>query len=435
MAGVNYYEQEWLTSDNAGVLAHSCANFAAFDPDLPPSGPCDFPGIFPVGLDGGDTVEQSSVYANLAFDITDKWTIDLEARYQEDTRGDGVSPTKVTYYSVIPRLTLSFRPTENVMMYALATEGVLPGVFNSNFANCGTIPDVNVPVVPYTVSFTDPNTGLQSTSSVCDQYREQVGVGAADFTEQQVLEAFEFGFRTSWADGRVLANVSIYTQKWTEQPSTRGVTAFLDNNGPPEFPNETPADGVPNLNPNFFSVVVAGDSEYSGVELETAFVPTDDWTINFNLSYNDNEFLEFFTGSGGGAGSRCGTTNLRGKRNTRFPEWSGSLSSTYTWQMSGAWSTYVRGDLSYTGETHPDSCNLATSQDYYLLNARVGMESEDIRVELYVKNLTDEETWRAASNFGDFSFAGNGFAPLSGAGIVLIPQDIRTVGVRVTYDF
>jgi outer membrane receptor protein involved in Fe transport len=230
--------------------------------------------------------------------------------------------------------------------------------------------------------------------------------------------------------------VSIYQQKWTEQPSTRGVTAFLDNNNYPDsgVPGEVAADGIPNLNPNFFSVTVAGDSEYKGVELETAFVPTDDWTINFNLSYNDNEFLDFFIGAGTGS-LRCGTTNLRGKRNTRFPEWSGSLSSTYTWQMSGAWSTYVRGDLIYTGETHPDSCNLATAQDYYLLNGRVGMEKENVRVELYVKNLTDEETWRAASNFGDFSFRGNGFNPLSGAGIVLIPQDIRTIGVRMTYDF
>jgi iron complex outermembrane receptor protein len=433
MVGVNYYEQEWLTSDNAGVLAHSCANFAAFGAPAQ----CDFPGIFPVGLDGGDTVEQASVYVNLSFDITDKWTIDLEGRYQEDTRGDGVSPTTVTYKSVIPRVTLSFKPTENIMMYALATEGVLPGVFNSNFANCGTIPDVNVPTVQYTVPFTDPNTGQPSTSSVCDQYREQVGVAVAEFTEQQVLEAFEIGFRTSWADGRILANVSIYTQEWKEQPSTRGVTAFLDNNNYPGsgVAGEVAADGVPNLNPNFFSVVVAGSSKYSGVELETVFVPTDDWTINFNLSYNDNEFLNFFTGTGGGAGSRCGTTNLRGKRNTRFPKWSGNLSSTYTWEMSGDWSTYVRGDVSYTGETHPDSCNLATSQDYYLVNGRVGMEKDDIRVELYVKNLMDEETWRAASNFGDFSFRGNGFNPLAGAGIVLIPQDKRTVGIRVFYDF
>ncbi len=430
MAGVNYYEQDWLTSDNAGVAIHSCGNFLFASTPAQ----CDFPGIFNVALDGGDTVEQSSVYANLAFDITDKWTIDLEGRYQEDIRGDGISPITITYYSLIPRVTLSYKPTENVMMYALATEGVLPGVFNSNFANCGTIPDLNVPVVPYTVPFTDPNTGQPSTSSVCDQYREQLGVAAAVSTDQQVLEAFEFGFRTTWADGRILANVSFYTQKWTEQPSTRGVTAFLDNNDNPTL-GEVSADGVPNLNPNFFSVTVPGDSEYSGVELETAFVPTDDWTINFNLSYNDNEFLEFFNGTGGGAATSCGTTNLRGKRNTRFPEWSGSLSSTFNWQMTARWGAYVRGDISYTGETFADDCNLATSQDYYLVNARVGMEKEDVRVELYVKNLFDEETWRAASDFADFSVRGFGFNPLSGNGIVLIPQDLRTVGVRVTYDF
>ena len=429
MAGVNYYEQEFITSANAGVLVHSCANFAAFGTPAQ----CDFPGIFPVDLDGGDFVEQSSVYASASFDFNDQWTIDLEARYQEDTRGDGVSPTEKTYYSLIPRVTLTYKPTEDITVYALATEGVLPGVINANFAACGQIPLVpTVPVVPYTAPFTDPNTGLPSTSSVCEQYVEQLGPGAREFTEQQVLEAYELGFKTTWADGRVLANVSIYTQKWTQQPSTRGVTAFLDNNTNPAT-GEVAADGIPNLNPNFFSVAVSGDSEYSGVEIETAFLPTDDWTINFNLSYNDNEFLDFFIGGGGA--TRCGTTNLRGKRNTRFPEWSGSLSSTYTHHTSGPWSTYVRGDLTYTGEAAPDECNLAILQDYYLFNARVGMEQENIRVELYVKNLFDEDTWRAGNNFGDFSFRGNGFNPLAGAGIVLIPQDKRTFGIRVFYDF
>ena len=428
MAGVNYYDQEFITSANAGVLVHSCANFAAFGSPAQ----CDFPGIFPVALDGGDFVEQSSIYGSASFDFNDQWTFDLEVRYQEDQRGDGVSDTEITYKSWIPRVTLSYKPTENIMMYALWTEGVLPGVINANFAACGEIPDGGGPVVPYTAPFTDPFTGQLSTSSVCEQYAEQLGPGAREFTKQQVLEAFEIGFKTSWADGRVIANVSIYTQKWTEQPSTVGVTAFLDNNTNP-VTGEVAGDGIPNLNPNFFSVAIAGDSEYSGVELETAFLPMDDWTINFNMSYNDNEFRKLFIG--GADAITCGTPNLRGKSNTRFPEWSGSLSSTYTYQTSGPWSTYVRGDLTYTGETFVDQCNLGTLQDYFLFNARVGMQQENIRVELYVKNLFNEDSWRSGSDFGDFSYRGNGFNPLSGPGIVLIPQDKRTFGIRVFYDF
>ncbi len=429
LAGVNYYEQDFITSANAGVLVHACGNFGAFGRP----GQCDFPGLFPVDLDGGDYVEQSSVYASASYDFTDKWTLDLEARYQADTRSDGISPTKKTYYALIPRVTVTFKPTENITIYALGTEGVLPGVINANFAACGQIPtNPKRPAVPYTAPFTDPFTGLPSTSSVCEQYMEQLGSGAREFTKQQVLRAYEVGFKTTWAGGRVLANVAFYTQKWTEQPSSRGVVAFLDNNTNANT-GEVAGDGIPNLNPNFFSVAVSGDSEYSGVELETAFLPTDDLTVNFNLSYNDNEFVDYFIGGEGA--TRCGTTNLRGKRNPRFPEWSGSLSSTYTFHKSGPWSAYVRGDLTYTGESSPDECNLAILQDYSLVNARIGMEQSNIRVELYVKNLFNEDTWRAGNNFGDFSFRGNGFNPLSGAGIVLIPQDKRTFGIRVFYDF
>jgi len=423
MGGYNYYEQDFLTSANAGVLVHACGNFGAFAGlgDF-----CDFPGVFPVGLDGGDFVEQSSIYGNISFDITKKLTIDLEGRYQEDQRSDGVTPYDKTYYSFIPRVTLTFKPTENITAYVLGTQGVLPGVINANYIQCDP--------TPYISPFPDPDTGEPSTLSVCEQYRKQLGPGAKEFTDQQTLDAYEFGLKTSWANGRVIANISIYKQKWKDQPSTQGVTAYLDNANDPAT-GQVAGDGIPNLNPNFFSVAVAGSSKYSGVELESAFVPTDNWTVNFNMSYNKNEFTDFFTAGEDDVGAVCGTNNFKGKRNARFPKWSGSLSSTYTHQLTGPWSAFARGDVSYTGEAPADQCNRATLRDYYLVNARIGVEKENLRLELYVKNLFDEDTWRSGNNFADFSVRGNGFSPLSWPGIILIPQDKRTVGIRVALDF
>ncbi len=63
------------------------------------------------------------------------------------------------------------------------------------------------------------------------------------------------------------------------------------------------------------------------------------------------------------------------------------------------------------------------------------MEKEDLRVELYVKNMTDEKAWRAAQEYTDFSLLPHAFFAFDQQGFILVPQDRRTVGVRATLEF
>src|SRR5690606_1780268 len=123
-----------------------------------------------------------------------------------------------------------------------------------------------------------------------------------------------------------------------------------------------------------------------------------------------------------------GTNNLKGTRSSRFPEWSGYLSTTYERPLQSDWSFYTRGDLSYTGEVKTGEGNLATLDDFALINARLGIRNETVSVELYAKNLLDEDKWRGGTDFADFSVVSNsGFVTLGG--IIMVPQDRRTLGV------
>jgi iron complex outermembrane receptor protein len=420
LAGANFYKQEFLTSANAGVLAHACGNFAG----IATGNFCSFPGLFPVGNDGGDFAKQASLYGSVSYDITDKWTVDLEGRYQEDKRSDGVTSFDKTYYAFIPRVTLTYKPTPALTVYGLATQGVLPGVINANYIACSNR--------TYTQPFADPQTGLPSTLSVCEQYRKQAA-GVQSFTKLQTLDAVELGIKTTWADGRAIANLAVYYQKWNDQPSTQGVTAYLDDRNDPAT-GQVANDGIPNLTPNFFSVAVSGGSKYSGAELETAFYPSDRWSMNAAVSYNKNEFTEFSTAPETGK-SRCGTSNYEGFQNARFPEWTGSLSSTYRWPLAANWSAFARGDVTYNGKAPADRCNRAWLQDYFLASARIGAERDSLRVEFYVKNLFNETTWVTGNDFADFTRRSGTGIDFGWGGIILIPQDKRTFGLKVSYDF
>ena len=429
MGGLNIYDQEFLTSSNGGIFLHVCGNFAG----LGTPAFCDSSGIFPTAVDGGDFVEVSSVYGSISFDITDQFTIDVEGRYQSDKRSDGLTDFSETFKNFLPRVSLSFKANENVNLYFTGSRGVLPGVINSNILQCveGS----------YTVSFTNPNTGMPDTSASCDQYRQELGGAFAPLTPDQFLDAFELGLKSTWLDGRLLLNVALYSQEWKDAPTTTSVTLVLDDN----------ADGIPNgcvlnpagdacltVQPNFRQISTPGSSEYSGVEVETALLVNENWTISGNLTYNDNELTNFKSAIGS-EGATLGTTNVRGNRASRFPEWSGSISSTYTGQLTSDWEWYVRGDVQFMGEAFAGTTNLSIIDSYSLVNARVGFEKEDVRVEIYVKNLLDEDAWRGGVDFTDFSIVGadTGFAgfDFNKLGIILLPQDLRTVGVRATIEF
>ncbi len=56
-------------------------------------------------------------------------------------------------------------------------------------------------------------------------------------------------------------------------------------------------------------------------------------------------------------------------------------------------------------------------------------------MEVYAKNALDEETWRGGAEFTDFSRTPDPFFAFDQLGIILLPQDKRTFGVRVAVDF
>ena len=414
IGGFNYYNQDFLTSSNGGVFVFTCANFGAI---AGIGENCDSPGLFPVSVDGGDKVDVWGVYGAASYDIGDQLTLDLEARYQKDKRGDGINPFSNTFKNFLPRAILSFKPNEDINIYANWSRGALPGVINSNIINCSD--------VTYNQPYINVDTGQPETLSECQQYERDLGVDTTDLTPKQELDAYEIGIKSTWWDGRAIINIAGYWQKWKNAPFNTFVTIFRDDD----------SDRVPNTNPNFFPVSTPGTSEYYGLELESAYVFSDGWTANLNVTFNENEFTEF-TVRTASQENTLGTRNVKGHRSARFPKWSGNFVTTYTQSLTGEWEWYTRGDVIYQGKAVAGLTNLATLKSYFLFNVRAGVQRENLRVELFVKNLFDEETWRTGNEFTDFSILdAPGVFDFGKLGIILVPQDKRQFGIRTTLDF
>jgi iron complex outermembrane receptor protein len=423
LAGVNYYEQAFLTSGGGGVLDSVCTSFGYIFAGI--GNRCDAPATFPVAVDGGDTVEAYGVYGFVSYDLSDNFTLDLEGRYQKDTRGDGIGEFTSTSKDFLPRVSLSYKPNDDINLYATYSIGKNPGVTNTNIINCN--PNA------YTVAYVNPDNGQSSTASECDQYKARLGDAFGAVTPSQKLTSYEIGAKTTFLEDRVLLNVAGYYFKWNNQPFNSFVTVFRDDDG----------DGVPNQNPNFFGVSDVGTSESYGVEIEGAMAITENWDANLTVTYNKNKFLDFQNGTASVVGTLGGvpgseSVQIKGNRASRFPEWSGSLSSTYTEQLTSDWDMYFRGDLNFNGKAQAGVANLAQVGSWMLVNARTGIERDNLRLELFVTNLFDEDTWRAGQEFTDFSLIDTpvgvffDFTPL---GVILIPQNKRTFGIRTSVSF
>lgn len=416
LVGGNVYRQKFRTSGNGGVFATECANFALAATE---AGFCSTPGIFPTGLDANDFVKVWSIYASASYDITEQLTLDLEGRYLNDNRGDGTGFTK-TYKQKLPRVTLSYQATEDINVYGNWSRGTLPGVINSNIINCQA--------QTYTQPFIDPRTGRPSTSSECQQYQEALGNAAIPLTPTQTLEAWEIGLKSTFLDGRALFNIAAYRYKWKNQPFSTFVTIYRDDNN----------DRIPNTNQNFFPVNASGSSKSKGIEAEAMFAPVDGWTIQGNISYNKNQFIVFNTLSAAdsvtlGAGA-SDNVSLRGNRASRFPKWMGSVSSTYTANLMADWDWFGRADWIYNGRAVTGQINLATVKAWNLVNVRAGVEKDAVRFEFFVKNLFNTKRWSAGQDFTDFTVR---FPPFdfNKSGIILLPQDKRTFGVKTALEF
>ncbi|HEY6642247.1 TonB-dependent receptor, partial [Povalibacter sp.] len=410
MIGATYYDQEFITSGSGGLTVSACSNTSCLAGPLVTTTPAS----------NGNVAEVMGVFGSVSFDILRNLTLDIEGRYAEDKRSviqTGASFSS-TFKQTTPRVILTYKPADETTLYAQVSRGALPGVTNGLVSTCSD--------QTFTVPYANPLTGQLSTASECEQISAQLTADQyKGATDSQELDAYEIGWKQTLFDRRLSFNVNAWYYEWKNRPYGLSVRWVRDS--------EDPAlrDGIPNAFANGLGVSVAGGQKLWGSELETALAITDRWEAQLSAAWTDNEFGSFFDRN---LQTQFGFINLSGLKAARTPKWQGNLSTTYRAPLRQTdWTWYMRGDAAYSGEYWADGANLARAQDYVLVNGRIGVQRDDLRLELFVRNLLQEDAWATVDEKSDFTVQGIvGGWP---RGIAVVPQEKRTFGLRAVINF
>lgn len=421
LAGVNYYNQEFIQSGSGGDTEWLCLSATV----RPVGSACTGVNFFTANslVQNTDKVTNTGIYASLNYAFTDQWSLSLEGRYQKDKTTGAVfstAPTIIEDKSFLPRAIVRFKPMVDTTLYASFAKGLLPGTVNTGVA--------------------------RATPRELAQYQAQFP-SVAGTVEGDKLDMFEIGWKQQFLDRRATLNASIYWGKWKNQ---KGRTLFIIQedcgsfghggaatanaangcaNGatglPAVFANGAPFTNSRNAN-------VGGSSKLSGLELEGRFLATDNLELSGSFTYAKTEYEDFIFNF---VNPIARFTQMKGNSNARFPKYSGSFDANYKLPFKGDWGWYVNGNLSYTGKTFVDESNLAYCKGYTLGNARVGAEKDGVRIEGFVRNLFDTKAWAACARWTDFDSAPSLAQLTTYQGVAVSPQIPRQVGLRAVYKF
>jgi iron complex outermembrane receptor protein len=342
-----------------------------------------------------NTSETLGLFGAVGFDFTERLSVSVEARYQEDAilagrrnNTNGAEDLEGTFTSFTPRIILDYKPSDNTTVYGSFAQGNHPGVFNSSMV------------------------GLQENNP-----EDFACVDAAIFSgvevPEETLDNLEIGFKSLMWDGRAQMTIAAYYGQWRDQ----------HNRGEVQCPQ---GDGS---SQGYATTGLGGETDIQGVELEFIVALTENLTVEGTFAVNETEILKRDSND---AGVLLGNRELAGLGNmfSRYPKNSGTLSGTYRGEVTGNTNWFARLDYIYKSGKWATDANLTKTGDESRLNLRAGLElGEDSRLEAYVTNLTDDDTFTGFQAFTDLAFFSGGRALTLGLPVK------RTAGVRFTHRF
>jgi iron complex outermembrane receptor protein len=278
-----------------------------------------------------DDVTNQSLFANVDYAFTDRVSLKVGLRYDDEEREltDRVRNRsgKSDAQEWLPSISLSYRPSRDLHLYGTISRGYHAG-------------------------------GPNELGSVA--------AGAPPTYEPEYLTNYEIGAKGSMPDAAFSYEVAVFYMDWEDQQI---FTAF-----------------------DLFNryIINAGQSEIMGLEVSGTWLPTEHLTLTASFSYLDAEYKEFFAPLD--AAPFGLDPDLSGNNLVYSSEFSGTLSAQYVAPIgTGGWSTRLRADLSYVGERPFDTLGLFIADAYTLVDLYAGVQNERYEVGLFANNAFDED--------------------------------------------
>ncbi len=294
-------------------------------------------------------IDEIAFFAELSLDITDSLNLTGGFRWFDiDVKeianavqgfsgapGAGIGPTLAFgEEGVIGKANLSYRFNDDILLYAQWSQGFRSGGTNDQTA--AQIAQVTIPA------------GFGSDS----------------------LDNYELGFKTSWFDGRLIANGAFYFIDWSDiQIQNRA----QDPNNPAVF---FPFRGN------------GGAADIYGIEFDITARPIDGLELGLAASWTDAKLAE---------DNPVPATGMKGDKIPYIPETTLTFTGQYTRplpyrNLSGLFGvdvTYVNDRSTELRPTNPFNLNL---ESYTLVNLRAGVEADSWSAILSVNNVFNDDS-------------------------------------------
>ena len=332
--------------------------------------------------------EQKAVFGEFTWHINAAWDLTLGGRYFERTNtnnylvdhpGDiGLNgepdigdpsgrafrlangfppPHSAEEKEFIPKVALSWSISDDQMLYGLYTRGRRPGGVNRSRGN------------PF------------------------FSIGYAS----DLMENYEMGWRSMFADGNGRLNATVYHMLWSDYQ--------LELVDPSQEACPNPGDSIPGLCGQPWQQIVtnAGEAHITGLNIELDYAFNENWQVGGNL-----EFMEAETDSTADLNGNGENDITAGLRLPVSPEVKGSAWVDYTKnsQLFGGSDFFARLQVSHTGDSvnrlNPAGLDTPnpqfTTPSYTIGDIRVGYRGNSWEVSLFLNNITDERAIYTIAN-------------------------------------
>lgn len=288
-----------------------------------------------------EETESTSLFGQVSYNLTDRLRVSAEARWTTETkRVDSTDRSQLTgavtgtyvnereFENVLPRFTVDYRATDDILLYASAAQGEKVGGFNVVTVAGGILPSERT---------YDPESAWN----------------------------YEIGAKTSWYDGRLVLNGAVYRIDWTDQ-IVRALGATFAT-----------------LNTN------AGETSVSGAELEMRASPIDGLDISAGVAYTDSHYESYTFGTLALLGMN---PVLDGTRLQYVSEWQAYASLQYVTPITSSIDWFNRVDLTYQSDQSSVQTADAFTGDATILNLRTGFDYNNVSFRLFANNVTEEDS-------------------------------------------
>ncbi|HEY6645037.1 TonB-dependent receptor [Povalibacter sp.] len=350
-------------------------------------------GVSPTGRHTGsqtkNKVETPAVFGGVYWDPIDVVTLGFEARYQWDKiEQQAVYPNvgpllSDTFTSFAPRFTIDYKFAPNSLAYALFSRGYQPGGFNTALVG--------------------------QPQSIVDQIAQ---VGSNITYRQEQLENYEIGYKTTWFDNRLRTILALYYSDWLDGQVSNEIFVTRPDN-------------------TLLSTSITqniGEVNLRGIELEAEFAVSDGFTLSGTFNYAKNEIKSYLYVPGGVKIQN--KADVSGNRLHGTPELSWTLSPTYTHALNDSYDWFARLDYRGRSKIYVDPTNHAWIAPVNLLNVRAGISNDNLRLEAYIDNLTNDDNISEGVRANDVFFSNSVLNEIR-----LGLPDKRTIGLSLSYDF